>query len=212
LDLALKYGYETPESFAKAFRRVHGISPSEARHPGMKLKAFPRLSFQISLKGDQEMDYQMIDKAAFRVVGKSIRVSTEDGENLRRIPQFWDECHQDRTCKQLCRLAGKDEMFGICADFDREMKEMTYMIAVTAPDSETEGMSERVIPAATWAVFQSVGPMPDAIQKVWQRIFSEWFPATGYEHADAPELEVYPPMVGKPEDYRCEVWIPIIKK
>ncbi|MCL6613607.1 MAG: GyrI-like domain-containing protein [Firmicutes bacterium] len=73
-------------------------------------------------------------------------------------------------------------------------------------------LESKEIPAATWAVFTSVGPLPGAIQKVWGRIFSEWFPASGYEHADGPEIEVYPPGDGQAPDYRCEVWIPIVKK
>ncbi len=71
LDVALKYGYDKPESFAKAFRKVHGISPSQARGSGASLKTFPRLSFHITLKGDKDMDYRIADKPAFKVVGKT---------------------------------------------------------------------------------------------------------------------------------------------
>lgn len=214
LDLALKYGYDTPESFAKAFRRIHGINPSAAREPGTKLKAYPRLSFQISLKGEQAMDYQIIDKLGFKVVGKSIRVSTQDGENFRRIPKFWDECMEDGTYTQICRLAAEQSVLGICMDFSAEQQELTYMIAVESSSDPPAGLSGREIPAATWAVFQASGPLPESIQTVWKRIFSEWFPATGYEHAGGPELEVYPNPEGQadPSDYRCEVWIPVVRQ
>lgn len=70
-------------------------------------------------------------------------------------------------------------------------------------------MTETVIPAATWAAFESGGPMPDSIQKVWERVFTEWFPDSGYEHDDAPELELYHQGDTSSDDYRCEVWIPI---
>ncbi len=212
IDVALKYGYDSPEAFAKAFRKIHGISPSAARASGMKLKAYPRLSFQISLKGDQEMDYRIVEKAAFPVVGKGIRVSTVDGENFRRIPKFWDECMEDGTYEALCGLSQGKEVFGICMEFCKDQHELTYMIAVQSDAAVPTGMEQREISAATWAVFPSVGPVPDAIQKVWQRIFAEWFPATGYEHADGPELEVYPISTMDEAEYRCEVWIPIVKQ
>lgn len=212
LDVALKYGYDTPESFSKAFRKVHGISPSAAREPGVSLKAFPRLSFHISLKGDKDMNYKIMDKEAFQVIGKSIRVTTRDGENLRRIPAFWQEVMQDGTHDRLSALAGKMGLLGICMDFDQQQEMITYLIAIEKPEGPTpEGFEEREMPASTWAVFESVGVLPQAIQKVWERIFSEWFPATGYEHAGGPELEVYPDGPND-ENYRCEVWVPIIKK
>lgn len=212
LDIALKYGYDTPESFSKAFRRVHGISPSAARGQGVKLKAHPPISFHLSLKGDKEMDYKIIEKAAFKAVGKGIRVSTRDGENLKRIPKFWEECHQNGLCEKICSVSKKAPLLGICVN-DFENEQFTYMIAVEKPEGfASDNLSEIEVPALTWAVFESVGPMPDAIQKVWGKIFSEWFPATSFEHADGPELEVYPEGDGDREDYRCEVWIPVIKK
>jgi AraC family transcriptional regulator len=211
IDVALKYGYDTPESFSKAFSKAHGISPSAAREQGAKLKAQPRISFQLSLKGDKDMDYRIVEKDKFKVVGKEIRVTTKNGENFKRIPKFWEECHENGSCEKLCNAAKGSDILGICKDFGNE--ELTYMIAVEKPEGFTsKDMTEVEIPAATWAVFESVGPTPDSIQKVWKRIFSEWFPATNFEHADAPELEVYPSGDPDADNYRCEVWIPIVRK
>ena len=213
IDVALKYGYTTPESFAKAFRKIHGISPSEAREDGKSLKAYPRLSFQIQIKGVQDMNYKIVDKEAFKIVGKAIRVSTVNGENTRKISQFWVDSNKNGLCNRLYNFAGELGMLGVCTDFSSEQEEFTYLIAVEKTQEDIlANFEEREIPALTWAVFESIGPMPTAIQDVWQRIFSEWFPATGYEHANGPELEVYPPGNPSDEDYRCEVWIPIIKK
>jgi predicted transcriptional regulator YdeE len=146
LDIALKYGYDSPESFSKAFRKIHGITPSEARNSGVSLKAFPRISFHLSLKGDKDVDF-------------------------------------------------------------------SYMIASKADvTSPAEGFALSTIPATTWAIFTSVGSIPGAIQNMFGRIYQEWFPATGYEHSGAPEMEVYLPGDITAEDYRCEVWIPIVKK
>ncbi len=213
LDVALKYGYSTPESFSKAFQRLHGVSPSAARQVGMSLRAYPRISFHISLKGDKDMEYKIEEKAGYRVVGKALRVSNRDGENTRRIPEFWQECNQTGVSDQIAQLNPTAPLLGVCMEYSSEQDQWTYLIAVETKDAPVpEGMVEKHIPAATWAVFESVGPMPNAIQEVWNRIFSEWVPATGYEIADAPQLEVYPPGSGNSEDYRCEVHIPIVKE
>lgn len=213
IDVALKYGYETPESFAKAFKQLHGISPTAARVSGQKLKAFPRISFQLSLRGDQQMDYKIVEKEAFQVIGKVLKVSTRDGENLKRIPAFWTECNREGVCERLCAVYKAQELLGICMDMEQEKEQFTYMIAVNGGEKYTgQEYTVREIPASTWVVFTSIGSMPNAIQKVWERIFQEWFPATGYEHADGPELEVYPPGDLNGPDYKCEIWIPIVKK
>jgi AraC family transcriptional regulator len=213
LDVALKYGYDSPESFAKAFRKAHGLSPSAAREPGVQLKAFPRLSFHLSLKGDQEMDYKIVEKPAFTVIGKSMEVTTRDGENFRRIPQFWTECNTDGTSDQLIQLAADNNWLGICMSMDMEKELLSYWIGVEADAAaDPQGYETAVIPAASWAVFTSVGPMPHAIQNVWERIFQEWFPGTGYEHTGGPEFELYPPGDTAAADYVCEVWVPVVKK
>lgn len=112
IEAAHKYGYDSPESFSKAFRKIHGISPTAARELGAKLKMFPRLSFHLSLKGDKDMDYRIVEKPAFKIIGKAIRVSTDNGENFKRIPQFWDECWQDGTCDTLGRMIPEGGVLG----------------------------------------------------------------------------------------------------
>ncbi|MNB91802.1 Transposon Tn10 TetD protein [compost metagenome] len=213
LDVSLKYGYDSPEAFAKAFRKAHGISPSAAREPGTVLKAFPRLTFTLSLKGDKEMDYRIEHKEAFRVIGRKLETTTRDGENLREIPKFWDTCNSDGSSDRLVELGGGvHDLLGICADMKHEQETLSYWVAVESEAAVPDGYSSTVIPAATWAVFTSIGPMPHAIQKVWERIFQEWFPGTRYEHSGGPEFELYPPGDPSAEDYRCEVWIPVMSK
>jgi len=213
LDVALKYGYDSPESFAKAFRKIHGVPPSEARNPGVVLKAFPRISFRISLKGDKEMDYRIVDKEAFAVIGKTVRTTCGDGKNFLEIPKFWEKCAADGTLARLSAIGNGGNLLGINLDMRPGQDDLTYMIAIPADDSDRpEEFELRTILAATWAVFTSVGPIPGAIQNVFRRIFQEWFPSTGYEHAGGPEMEVYLPGDVTAEDYRSEVWIPIVKK
>lgn len=213
IDVAMKYCYESPESFSKAFRKLHGISPSAARNPGVQLKAFPRISFHLSLKGDKEMDYKIVQKEAFTVVGKSIVTSSNMGENSREIPKFWQDSHANGTVKAIAALGSKEEILGLCYDAQQNDERFKYAIAVESDAAITNSEFETIqIPAATWAVFTSIGPMPGAIQEVWGRIYQEWFPNTGYEHAAGIDFELYPPGDTMSDDYRCEVWIPIVKK
>lgn len=213
IDVAMKYCYDSPESFSKAFRKLHGISPSDARNPGVQLKAFPRISFHLSLKGDKEMDYRIVQKEAFTVIGKSIRASTIEGENSTEIPKFWRDSHADGTVGRIAALGKTQEMLGLCYDTQQNGEVFKYAIAVETDTAASDSGFELIqIPAATWAVFTSTGSMPRAIQEVWGRIYQEWFPTTGYEQAEGPDFELYPPGDTMSEYYRCEVWIPIVKK
>jgi AraC family transcriptional regulator len=211
IDVALRYGYETPESFSKAFRKTHGVSPSAVRGSGTSLKAFPRISFQIQLKGEKEMDYRIVEKEAFQVIGKGIRVTMACGQNKEDITHFWREVNGNGVAGQICEQAGSDEMMGICMEFDHPNETFTYFIGAES-DHDRGTFDSKKVEAAKWAVFTSVGPVPHAIQHVWQKVYSEWFPSTGYEHAGGPEFELYPPGNVMDDDYRCEVWIPIKKK
>lgn len=213
IDVAYRYGYTTPEAFTKAFKKMHGISPSAAREPGTNLMAYPKLSFHISIKGDKNMNYKMIDKGSFTVIGKQTRITAVDGENFKQVPKFWDDCMNDGSYEWMCSKADKLGVLGVSMDLHNFNKGFfTYMIGVEeTTDSLPEGYVSVPIPAATWAVFESIGPLPEAIQDITRRIFSEWFPATGYEHDCAPELEVYPEGDIYSPNYKCEVWIPVKK-
>jgi len=213
IDVAMKFGYESPESFTKAFRKIHGISPSDAKKHRQTLKAYPKLSFQIQLKGDVEMNYRIEEKETFTVVGKGIRTSTIGGENNRNIAAFWNESNQNGFAKELAKNCGPLGLIGVCMDFDKEQEHLTYFIGAEKNlEQIPSDWEERRIPAATWAIFPVHGAMPDAMPKVWERIFSEWFPSTGYEHTGGPEMEVYCSDADpSSEDYYSEIWIPIKK-
>lgn len=209
VDVALKYGYDTPESFTKAFRRLHGTTPTEARRSGTPLKAFPPITFQISLKGDTPMDYRLVEKGNFSVVGVGLRTSAKVGQNLRDIPDFWERSIKDGTTDRVAALAPGKPMLGVCTDFSTGSDEFLYLIAVEAPANKADtapDLASRDIPANTWAVFTC---LVSDIQETWKRIFQEWFPATGYEHAHGPELEVY---LEGDDAMKCEIWIPIVTK
>ncbi|WP_432352947.1 GyrI-like domain-containing protein [Sporosarcina sp. A2] len=159
------------------------------------------------------MDYKIINKEAFAIVGKSIRTSTVEGQNHRNIAQFWIDSNQNGFADELAQVSGDLGLIGVCMDFDNEQEQLTYAIgAEKTTNNVPSGWDEVKIPASTWAVFPVHGAMPDAMPSVWQRIFSEWFPATGYEHSGGPEMEVYlSDSDPYSADYYSEIWIPIKK-
>ncbi|MCE5287287.1 MAG: AraC family transcriptional regulator [Pelosinus sp.] len=212
INVAFKYGYETPEAFTKAFGKMHGMSPTAARELGASLKAYPKLSFHISIKGEKDMNYRIVDKESFIVVGKQRRISMADGKNFAQVPAFWQDCMNDGSYEWICEKAGELGVFGVSKDFDKYKDEFNYMIAVeNITEDLPEGYISVQIPAAMWAVFESIGALPQAAQELTRRIFTEWLPSTGYQHACAPELEIYPQGDMYSKDYRCEIWLPIKK-
>jgi AraC family transcriptional regulator len=221
IDLALRLGYESPDAFAKAFKREYGVTPSEARSGGVSLRTWPRLAFSVVLKGDVPMDYRIEKRGEIPMTGLPLRTTMDEGVNLKEIPIFWQRCNGNGAVEALTRAMPKDTelgIMGICAnDFDEKTRTFTYLVGIERPVDDAsraalpEGCVDIVAPAATWAVFPSHGPMPNAIQDVWKRIYAEWYPSSGYEHAGGPELEVYAPGDSQAADYYSEVWIPVKK-
>lgn len=213
IDIAYKYRYETPEAFTKAFKRLHGVTPSYARKHEVKLNALPPLSFQITVKGEKRMKYQIVEKPGFKLAGIKKRVTTRNGQNNIIIPSFWQEAAESGVCKKLHEQSGELGYIGVCTNFDVDKEEFDYLIAIEGDRvKDIDDYTVVDIPSCTWAIFESIGPMPEAIQNIWKQIYSEWFPATKYEHAGTTELEIY--LDGDPDadDYRSEVWIPVISK
>ncbi|MFF2588388.1 effector binding domain-containing protein [Peribacillus butanolivorans] len=213
IDLAYKYGYDTPEAFSKAFRRQHGVSPSEARKYIGKLTFYERLVIQVILKGEIPMKYNIIERDSFQLIGIMREFSLVNGENLIGIPKLWDKVNSDGTDDQLGKLNNGQikGLLGVCVDkrILEQNETMDYWIATEYDGQVPEGYSSLTIPASKWVIFEVHGPMPDAIQEVWKRIFSEWFPTSGYEHAGTPEMEVYTDDDASNPDYYSEIWIPV---
>lgn len=207
IDVALKYGYSSPDSFSRAFIALHGIMPSKAKEKGISLKAYPRLAISLSLKGVNEMNYRIEQKAPFTIAGVKRRFSNIEGLG-ENIGKMWSETPQD-TIAQIAGLG--DGLVGVYSGMYEDNTTDYYIAAITEKDCP-ETMCKLEIPSFTWAIFEIIGPMPTAMAEVWGRIFSEWFPTSGYEHAEAPEIEWYSNGDLSAADYKSEIWIPVIKK
>jgi len=217
IDIALKYGYDTPESFSRAFTRFHGITPTDARHGG-NVKSFSRLSVKLILSGGSTMDYRIETKQAFKIICKKKQVNKPQGDTATAdISAFWDECNQNGTIETLCKYAKFDNLqgiLGIC--FSGEMADSGFPYGIGAEYNGAlvtdKGLDVIEIPTYTYAVFQCKGKMPDAFKNTYQKICTEFFPQSNYEYGNGVELEVYPSADTQNPNYICEIWIAVNEK
>ena len=204
LDVALKYGYDSPDSFPRAFTRFHGVSPSAAREKGSQLRSFAPLKIKLTLEGGTMLEYRITEKAQFTVMGLTRQFNMDT--SYQEIPRFWSEHMKSEQGAVVCG------MYGICLGGNGKL--FNYMIADNyLPWNEVPPHCEtRVIPAGTWAVFPCRGPLPQTLQDVNTQIWSEWLPACkAYRLAGTYNIEMYGPRAEKPEDTYSEIWIPIEK-
>lgn len=216
IDIALKYGYESPESFTRAFTKFHGITPSEAKKDGSKLKSFSRLTVKITLSGGNIMDYKIVEKEAFDIIEKVETHTVENSENAKSIPDFWTRSHKNGTVKTLTELTTDSTyIFGVCyGNLPENAKTFDYSIAAKCDENTEipEGFRKSTIPARTWAVFECKGAMPKAMQDMWHKIVSEFFPISGYKPTYEMDIEAYTEGNMGSHDYRSEIWVPVVKK
>jgi AraC family transcriptional regulator len=210
IDVSLRYGYESPTAFNRAFQAIHGISPSAAQKPDTVLKAFPRVSFQIIIKGVSEMEYRIVQKEAFRIVGVRIPIGTDVEENFKCVPAFWQENFKNGKIPQILGLMNAEPKGLLGASTcEGDKKEQFYYIAAATDKAVPDNMYEFTVPAGTWAIFEGSGK-PDSIQDLQKRIFTEWLPTSGYEWAESSDIEVY--LDNNQTNMKYEVWLPLIKK
>lgn len=216
IDIALKYGYESPEAFARAFKEIHGVSPSAARKEGIELKSFPRITFLLTLKGDIAMDYRIESKQAFSVYGIEEVFTTENGSNLKDIPKFWKDCINDGRLDKLgATVNEKGRLHAICCYRSTGDNTFPYMIcAFKTKNSKPDGYTQVDIPAATWAIFKTEKHTEEQtssiLQNLIKRVYTDWLPTANYAKVDGYELELY----WETEDGMCycETWIRVVPK
>lgn len=219
IDAALKYGYESPESFSRAFAAFHGVTPSAVKH-GANLKSFSRLSVKLILYGGTKMDYRIEKIGAFDVVLRKKRFPKAQEITTQKISKFWAECSNNGTVSAICKYVPENNIFknciiGVSFDADPNMPNSDFPYGIGAlynGEKITEDyLSVETVPAHTYAVFKCVGKMPEAFQKVYKYICTEFFPESEYKPCGI-EIESYPSADTQNADYTCEIWIAVEKK
>jgi len=217
IDIAIKYGYNSPDSFTRAFQNLHGITPSEARNNGQSLKAYPRMTFKLSIKGGNEMNYRIEEKEAFRIVGIKKRVPIIFNGVNPEIASMWESLDGE-TINKLKKLSNVAPLGLISASTNfsegrmEEKGELDHYIGAATTKECPNNLSQLEVPASTWVVFEAIGPFPDTLQDVWGRIYSEWFPSSNYEQIEGPEILWNENKDVTSPTFKSEIWIPILKK
>ena len=207
IDLAIKYGYDSADSFTKAFTRFHKSTPTDVRQNGASIKTFSPLHIKLTLDGGKTMEYKIEKKPAFKVMGISKIIGYGDGYTT--IPKFWDEVFADKDNK----LMG---MYGVCLDDEVQGDEFRYMIADDLNEEVASAKRYEVkeIPERTWAIFPCRGAMPQALQSVNTQVFNEWLPSSSYEIDGGFNIEFYTdetkyPLGSQDPNYYSEIWVPV---
>lgn len=218
IDIALKYGYETPESFTRAFSRFHGITPTEARNGGT-VKSFSKLSVKLILTGGNEMNYRIEKPGAIKVICRRQNVhKPETGAGTPDITELWAKCGQDGTMQKIIsyipdrpKLAG---LLGICFSLETDGALFPYGIGAEYNGGPVEeGLEVIELPEYTYAVFPFKGKMPETFIETYRKIVSEFFPSSDrYEYAEGVEIEVYPSEKTDDPAYHGEIWIAVNEK
>ncbi len=209
IDIALKYGYNSPTAFNRAFQSVHGISPSAARKRGIVLNAYPAIRLCVQIAGGERMSYRIVRKPAMRVVGVRAPLAEDMEKNHRIIPAFWAKVFGSDAFATICRLSNQQPRKILGVSIYEGPQKMFYAIAAQTEQPVPRGMFAYEIPAATWVVFENSGSFQEDVQSVFRRFFTEWLPFSGYAYAGLPDIEVYPVCGEFPAAGDSEVWIAI---
>ncbi|MFI7425450.1 helix-turn-helix domain-containing protein [Micromonospora sp. NPDC049836] len=212
LDVAVRWGYGSHEAFARAFRAMHGIGPQEARRTGASLRAQPRMSFRLVVEGSASMEYRIVAKEAFHLVGRKARVPLVhegmnphivafvrgiDQETVRRI-----EALSDQEPHGIVNVS--DDLAGSRA----EGTELDYWHGVVTGAEAPEDLDRLPVAAGSWAVFRVAGAFPQAVQQLWRDVFTQWFPSNPYESRPGPEISKVRVAPGG-ETAEAELWVPV---
>ena len=211
IDIALKYGYDSPDSFTKAFTRFHGSTPTEVRRGG-KVREFAPLKINLIVKGGYTMEYKIEERERFKVIGLKSNLKYETASI--EIPKVWTTFFKKNPFSRIKpkyavnfdnNMSGDTFDYMICDDYNEDMK-------------ITKGFEVVEIPKFTWVIFSCIGPSNIKMPEINEKIFKEWLPnSTEYKIAAGYNIEMY----SNPNDYKkgvndeqyyAEIWIPIKKK
>lgn len=203
LDIAIKYGYDSADAFTVAFKRMHGIVPQEARRPDVNLKFYARLTFTFMITGVQEMNYKVVERKSFSVLG------------IRRITPYgggtWGIVKSDGSYEKLREISGHMCNLGLCFGFDSEGNN-DYMCGVEYDGEYIQGFDYYQYPDITWLVFTAKGTISSGVLgQTWKRIYGEFMPQSEYHQQDLPTIENYIEWNESTDSCNVEIFIPVKK-
>lgn len=206
INIAFRYGYDSPNSFTRAFFEMHNMTPKEARSKGVILKSYSRLSFYISIKGDIEMNYRIEEKDKITAIGLLREIANNDDGAIWN--EFFNNGSNVKLRDKLKLYRPPYWQMGVY--MTKDDGKMVLFIGAESDGRKIDGLDTLVIPPRTWAVFTVNGSGSKAFGEVWARISSEWLPTSGYRHVNDYELEVFPMDKNADDpDYKSEIWIPV---
>ena len=216
LDVAIKYGYDSADGFSRAFREWSGMNPSEVKNSD-QFKAFPRLTFQLTIRGGMDMEYRIAEKDAFKLVGIKKRVSIVfEGQNPEIMKMVQSITAEQREQLQKWRNTDVQTVVNASLQFDEgrleEQGQLDHLIgSVTTLEGDFGDFDVVDVPAGSWAVFSLEGAFPQKLQDTWGEIFSDWLPSSNYELIEGPEISFNGDMSDLHNVY-SEIWIPVTKR
>lgn len=215
IDVAMKYGYSSADTFTRAFQATHDVLPSDARST-MVLKAYPKMTFQLAIQGGNEMNYRIVEKEQFNIVGFKKRVPIVFNGVNPEIQKMYGLL----TPELIGQLKGMSNieprgMISASTNFSENRMEqkgsLDHYIGVATTNDNLENFDSLKVEKCTWAVFESIGAFPETLQNIWGRIYSEWFPSSGYESINGPEIVWHESPDTTNPNYKSEIWIPVKK-
>lgn len=204
IDVSLRYGFGSPDSFAAAFKKFHGRTPSEIRD-GKPFRVMSKLQLALSVRGGEEMKVNIQRKSAFTVAGL-MQEAIESSE----CPATWDALYKSWDEKKLSAL-GSGQSYGMCFDVE-DPGMINYLAGYDIPDGAEArklGLDVFEVPENEYAIVTLEGPIPECIRQGWKYMMESFLPEHGYRHSGAPDFEVYGSGDMHADDYEMELWVPI---
>ena len=204
IDIALKYGYNSPTAFNRAFKKFHGVAPSAVKNGSPSIKTVVPIRFAMAKRGGCELKFHIENKSSFRVLGLSCPLDKTLENNFKHIPGEWNQAAANGKLMELVQLNDLEPK-GLLGISDHHSSEWRYYIAA-ASSRDSQCFEACVIPEGSWAVFTGQGTNR-SLQELERQVILEWLPTSGYQCADVPDIEYY--IQADPADAIYEYWLPI---
>lgn len=206
IDIAMKYGYESSDSFGMAFKKFHGFTPSEVRK-GKPFKIVSRIQLALSVKGGRSMNITIQNKKAFTIAGLN-----EQNISASLCPSIWEKLYEKYSHDELARL-GEGQSVGVCYNVEQPST-INYIAGYIVTDvdkAKSMGLDVLKVEEAEYAIVELTGSVPECIHNGWKYAIEVFFPEHGYVHSGKPDFEYYYEGDMDSKDYKMELWIPIVK-